>query len=177
MTVPKEQRMTLFASRSRHRNFRRHQRGAGLIEVLVAVLVMGVGLLGIAAMQATALRNNQSALERTQATIQTYSILDAMRANRTNALAGHYDLTETCTTPSAATTLAQKDLVAWFSGMRAAMGQNEGTCASIVRNGEQFTITIRWNDSRASNDTETAAPESPSGNGPARNRVITVVRL
>ena len=50
---------------------RRSQAGAGLIEVLVAVLVMGVGLLGIAAMQATALRNHQSALERTQATIQT----------------------------------------------------------------------------------------------------------
>ena len=58
-----------------------------LLAALVAVLVMGVGLLGIAAMQATALRNNQSALERTQATIQTYSILDAMRANRDAALA------------------------------------------------------------------------------------------
>ena len=58
-----------------------------MIEVLVAVLVMGIGLLGVAAMQATALRNNQSALERTQATIQTYSILDAMRANRQRASA------------------------------------------------------------------------------------------
>ena len=41
-----------------------------LIEVLVAVLIMGIGLLGIAAMQTVALRNGQSSLERTQAVIR-----------------------------------------------------------------------------------------------------------
>ena len=33
-------------------------------------------------MQATALRNSQGSFERTQVVIQSYSILDAMRANR-----------------------------------------------------------------------------------------------
>lgn len=171
--------MTSFAARSRHGSFRRHQRGAGLIEVLVAVLVMGVGLLGIAAMQATALRNNQSALERTQATIQTYSILDAMRANKTAASAGGYDLARTCVTPTATGTLAELDKRQWFLGMKNAMGDDTGTCATIARGANNiFTITIEWNDSRASDDVETAAPENPSASGtPQRNKVVTVARL
>ena len=58
------------------------QRGAGLLEVLIAVLVMGIGLLGIAALQATALRNAQSSMERSQAVVQAYAILDSMRLCR-----------------------------------------------------------------------------------------------
>ncbi len=169
--------MRLHAAQKRFRSFRGRQEGAGLIEVLVAVLVMGVGLLGIAAMQATALRNNESSLERSQATIQTYSILDAMRANRSRALAGDYDMAETCATPSATTTLAEKDKNQWFEDMQAAMGENDKTCASIAHNGNQFTITVEWDDSRASDDVETAADDDPSGNVPKRNKVVTVVRL
>lgn len=168
--------MRLHAAQNGSRNFRGCQGGAGLIEVLVAVLVMGVGLLGIAAMQATALRNNQSSLERTQAIIQTYSILDAMRANRDRALAGDYNLASTCTKPTANTTLAQNDLGRWFDAMSASMG-TDTTCASIVSNGEQFTITVRWDDSRASDDVETTAPDNTDSDDPKRNEVITVVRL
>lgn len=152
----------------------RHQRGAGLIEVLIAVLVMGIGLLGIAAMQATALRNNQSALERTQATIQTYSILDAMRANRDRALAGAYDMAETCVTPgvpSTGATLAQKDIHQWFVDMKQSMG-DEGTCGTIVSNGRNFTVTVEWDDSRASE-----GPRTDTTQNDARRTVVTRVQL
>ena len=56
--------------------------GVGLIEVLIAVVVLAFGLLGIAAMQITSLRSSQSALERSQAVAQSYAMFDAMRANR-----------------------------------------------------------------------------------------------
>ena len=154
----------------------RSQRGAGLIEVLVAVLVMGIGLLGVAAMQATALRNNQSALERTQATIQTYSILDAMRANRQRAIAGDYNMGRTCSVPATGGTLAQKDIHAWFTDMQNAHSMGAGACASIVQNGNQFVITVDWDDSRASDNTETA-PAALQDGVPARNRVVTAVRI
>lgn len=176
MIVSKEYGMTSHATKQRSRSLRGPQKGAGLIEVMVAVLVMGVGLLGIAAMQATALRNNQSSLERTQATIQTYSILDAMRANRDRALEGDYDLAATCTGPTANTTLAENDLRRWFGAMQASMGADT-TCAEILRNGEQFTITVTWDDSRASDDVETAAPDNALSDEPKRNEVTTVVRL
>jgi len=155
---------------------RRSQQGAGLIEVLVAVLVMGIGLLGVAAMQATALRNNQSALERTQATIQTYSILDAMRANRQRALAGDYNMVRTCTVPATGGTLALKDIHAWFTDMQNAHSMGNTACASIVQNGNQFVVTVDWDDSRASNDTETA-PAALQDGVAARNRVVTAVRI
>src|SRR3546814_2402887 len=71
-------------------------RGTTLSEVLIAVLVLGIGMLGIASLQATSLRNSQSSLERSQAVIATYAIIDAMRANRNDALAGAYNITNTC---------------------------------------------------------------------------------
>lgn len=146
------------------------QRGAGLVEVLVAVLVLAIGLLGIAAMQATALRNNQSSLERTQATIQTYSILDAMRANAEAARAGAYNIARTCALPMATGTLAQRDLLRWFQDMRGSLGATTGTCGTITQAGDVFTVTVEWDDGRATNTGVTAADSG-------RNRVTTRVRI
>lgn len=147
-----------------------YQRGAGLIEVLISVLVLGVGLLGIVAMQATALRNNQSALERTQATIQTYSILDAMRANAEAARAGAYNIPRTCAVPAGTATLAQKDMVRWFTDMRESMGETPNTCGTITQVGDNFTVTVEWDDSHATNDGVTGANSG-------RNQVTTRARI
>ena len=78
------------------------QRGVGLVEVLVAVTVLAIGMLGIAAMQATALRNRQSAVERSEAVVHSYAILERMRANHAVASNGGYDLAAmTCNPPTA----------------------------------------------------------------------------
>ena len=55
--------------------------GFTLIEVLIAMLVLAVGLLGLAGLQATSLRNNQSAYNRSQATQLAYDLADRIRAN------------------------------------------------------------------------------------------------
>lgn len=127
---------------------RKTMRGAGMVEVLVAVLVMAIGLLGIAAMQAAALRNSQSALERSQAVVQTYSILDAMRANRPAALANAYNIGMTCAAPGAGT-LAQTDLSLWITSLQQPTILGESACGQITRNGDIFEVTVRWNDQRA----------------------------
>ena len=85
MSFPKT-RMQMKPKHNRNFPLPHIQRGVGLIEVMVAVLILGVGLLGIAAMQTTALRNSQSSLERSQAVMQTYAILDAMRAKDAEAV-------------------------------------------------------------------------------------------
>ena len=55
-------------------------RGFSMIELMVAVLVLSVGLLGMAALQGVSLRNNQSANFRTQATNLSYQMIDMARA-------------------------------------------------------------------------------------------------
>ncbi|MFC3550106.1 type IV pilus modification protein PilV [Lysobacter cavernae] len=125
-----------------------HQRGVGLIEVLIAVLVMAIGLLGIAALQATALRNSQSSLERSQAVIQSYTIFDAMRANRIEALGNAYNVGMICKL-EAADTLAKKDIAGWLTAMQRTLGPT--TCGKINCDANGLcTVSVRWDDSRAS---------------------------
>jgi len=59
---------------------RRQAGGAGLLEVLVAVLILGIGLLGVAATQSVALKASQVSTMRSQAIIEGYGMLDAIRA-------------------------------------------------------------------------------------------------
>jgi type IV pilus assembly protein PilV len=133
----------------------RAARGFSMIEVLVSVLVFALGMLGIAALQATALRNSQSAFERSQGVVETYSILDSMRANRDAALIGNYDLASwTCDRPDA-TDLAKSDLGDWIESLQENLGSS--ACGKIKCNSDECTIEVRWDDSRG---TEDADPES-----------------
>ena len=130
-----------------------YSRGTSLIEVLIAVLILGIGLLGIASMQAITLRNGQSSMERSQAVMQTYSILDAMRANVLTARANAYVMPRTCTVPTATTTLAENDLNAWMRNMQVNLGATAcGTiaCEATVpaSTGRVCTVSVEWNDSR-----------------------------
>lgn len=60
---------------------RRSQAGFSMIELLVAVLVMGVGVLGITGLQMVSLQNNRSALVRSEAVQLAYDMMDRIRAN------------------------------------------------------------------------------------------------
>jgi type IV pilus assembly protein PilV len=141
---------------------RRQMAGAGLIEVLVAVVVLSFGMLGMAALQATSLRNSQSALERSEAVVQTYAILDAMRANLDVARINGYNLsTLTCTAPNAGsgsggTALAANDLHDWILGLHATLG--ESSCGQIACGSTSCTITVQWDDSRGTHATADTDP-------------------
>jgi type IV pilus assembly protein PilV len=129
-------------------------KGTSLIEVMVSVLILSIGLLGIAAMQATALRNTQSASERTQAVVQSYSMLDAMRSNPTPARANLYDTgaaTWVCAAPAGAT-LVNRDMAAWIDSMKNTVSDDACGRINCGLNGAAddnvCTIDVRWNDSR-----------------------------
>lgn len=130
---------------------RRSQSGVSLVEVLVSVLILGIGLLGIAAMQAAALRNNESALGRSQAVIQSYAILDAMRANVGAARTGSYNRATTCEVPDGGTRV-DDDWSRWMTGLKATMGNFDTTCGSVECDTTQCTVTVHWDDSRASHN-------------------------
>ncbi len=129
---------------------RARQIGSSLFEVMVAVLVLSTGMLGVAAMQAASLRNNQSAVQRSQAIMLTYSIVDAMRANIASARANAYNVTMpsvSCPTPSGSG-LAGADLIAWRQSITTAMGS--GACGSVACDVGVCEIAIRWNDEAGS---------------------------
>jgi len=135
--------------RSSVRRLARNQRGVSMLEVMISVLILGVGLLGIAAMQALALRGGQGSLESSQAVMQTTSIVEAMRANRLNA--GNYAMAMTCTAGSGGS-LAQNDLAAWVNALKSTMGTagDTSTCGRIEALGNsRFRITVQWDDQRA----------------------------
>ena len=129
------------------------QRGASLLEVLIAVLILAIGMLGIAALQAVSLRNTQSSSDRTTAVIQSYSMLDMLRANRVAARGGQYNQGYLCVAPTTTTTRIQAEVGAWITGLQEAMGPT--ACGSINCAAETCRVQVRWNDSRATEGEET----------------------
>ena len=122
------------------------ERGLSLLEIMISVLVLSIGILGMATLQLQALKSNQSALTRTEATQYAYMINDMMRANRSAALNGQYnvELGEAVSGSS----MAVQDLLHW---KRVVAGLPSGDGAVSVSAGIA-TITIQWDSSRLSTD-------------------------
>lgn len=68
------------------------QRGVTLLETMIAVMVLSIGLLGVAGLQTTNLKNSQSAHQRTMAVMLTTSMAERIRANPATARTGAYAL-------------------------------------------------------------------------------------
>ena len=132
--------------RSRLRAGARTARGVSLVEVLVSVVIVTIGLLGAAALQANALRNNQGSYERTQTSILTQGIFDAMRANLPGVTANGYNTNGfVCAAPGAGG-LAGSDIDRWIGNLQQQI--HPGACGSIECNGRDCTVRVRWDDSR-----------------------------
>jgi type IV pilus assembly protein PilV len=140
--------------------------GFTLIEVLIAALVLAVGLLGLAGLQATSIKNNLSAYNRSQVTQLAYDMTDRMRANKNESLdpatgniiaASTYltmDPTTATTQANCATTtgctaaqMAQNDLFQWNAALTGVLNGGTGTITAVAAT-RVFTITINWDDNR-----------------------------
>lgn len=137
------------------------QCGASLIEVLVALLVTSFGLLGMAALQARAIKGNQSSMQKTQAVVMSYYILDAMRVDRASATALTYNtgalvdgkIDPICNpTAVTGTSLADNNIKAWVTSLKAEIGNSADTttCGAVLcdANGN-CRVQVRWDDTRA----------------------------
>ena len=120
-------------------------RGTTLVETLVALLVLSIGLLGVAGMQMSSLQNNRGAHLRSQAQVLAYDIADRMRANRTVALAGGYKIALGATVANTGT-IATIDLSDWKGSLATTLPAGDGAVDLIV--GDPLAvITVSWKDS------------------------------
>jgi type IV pilus assembly protein PilV len=110
-----------------------------LVEVLVTLVLISVGLLGVAALQLTTLKNNQESYVRSQAAMLAADILDRMRSNQTGFNAGNYDMANDATgfdQAGTASTVAAADIAAWQASINRLLPGSDGDAAGrIVRNG------------------------------------------
>jgi type IV pilus assembly protein PilV len=120
------------------------QLGLGLIEVLITVFVLAIGLLGLASLQQVSIRNNQSAMERSMGVVQSYSIIEAIRADPDSAKSGRFNVAIDAT--PAGSTFPANTLTMW----RSQLAQNLGAAAtgSVDCDVTSCTVIIQWDDSR-----------------------------
>lgn len=122
-------------------------RGTSLLEVLVTIVIMAVGLLGLAKLQVSTLRNNQNSLYRTEATLLANDILDSMRVVNSDShdQAGAYAVATGSTSAAGPNPVATTDVSDWKTRITQALPDGDG---SISVNGRIATIRIEWNDRR-----------------------------
>lgn len=134
----------LYAPKPKAFSFRTNKAGFSLIELMVAVVVLSVGLLGLAGLQCRALQNNQSASLRSRAVQCGQDILDRMRSNRSAALGGDYDIPlDTDPADLSYSGIVLTDLDQWKTALSAALPEGDG---SVAVNGNIATVVINWSE-------------------------------
>jgi len=136
---------------------RSDQSGSSLFEVLVSVLILGLGLLGVVAVQTSALRNAGYSLEFSAAAGQAQAILEIMRNRRSSVLAGQYH-----TGGLVCDAQTGNEIGRWIGDLQNALG--ETACGEIVcqAGAAWCKITIRWGGA-PSQTGETTAHELTTG--------------
>lgn len=156
--------------------------GFSLIEVLVALFVLAIGLLGLAALQTTGLKFNHQSYERTQATLQAYDIIDRMRANKSGAgdivntaydnvsLGSAPGTTDCAASSCSGTQLAEYDIRQWNNANASLLAEGRGAICKgtftidgnnyptgCTPSGSIYRVAITWkeNDLYLRQDVET----------------------
>lgn len=150
------------------------QTGFTLIEVLIALVVLSIGLLGLAGLQTVGLRNNHSAYLRSQATLMAYDIADRMRANTAAVATDDYHsmAANNATLQTSCSSIAgcepdeqaENDLKVWYTGVTNELPGGEGevcldstpedgdgeSSPACDGSGRLYAVKIWWTDERDS---------------------------
>jgi type IV pilus assembly protein PilV len=132
------------------------QAGFTMVEVLVALVVLSIGLLGIAALLLKSLQSGRTATYRTQAVNFAADLADRIRMNRT-AQAGYGTLfadveveDANCDTTGGCSdaALASTDLSRWKARIAQLLPDGEGQVVVTAPLGagepSNYVITVRW---------------------------------
>ncbi len=133
--------------------------GFTMIEILVALVILSIALLGLAGLQITSLQGGNNAYLRSQATLYTQDVIERMRANRIAAIAENYDITLAAGIPAATGTVAEADINDWLRNISGTnpdgsvdatrtRGSLPGGDGSVDYSAltQMVTVTVRWTD-------------------------------
>lgn len=129
---------------------RAESQGFSLVEVLVALLVLSIGLLGLAMLQVQGMTANSDAYFRTEATVLAYDLMERMRINSVGAEAGDYTASgaptslASCGGPCAPSDRANRDLSEWYQNVANTLPGYKAVVSAP--NGNIITISISWTD-------------------------------
>jgi len=118
-----------------------NESGFSMIEVLIALFVVTVGLLGIAALQLTSLRFSHNSHGRSQATFLAADIVERMRANTIQSKTGAYNVT--IGSMGSCDGVCSTDLQQWKASLAYLLPAGDG---AIEVSGNYLTVTIQWNE-------------------------------
>jgi type IV pilus assembly protein PilV len=134
------------------------ERGFTLLEILVAMIVIAIGVLGIAGLQASALRYSKNSEGRAIAVQLTTDLVERMRANTAGLRNGEYAslasfATTTCVKPApvVTTATASTDVAHWRNALACdlPLGTGRMVQAALVGSGlSEVEITLQWDESR-----------------------------
>lgn len=145
------------------------QRGIGLVEVMIAVLVLAIGLLGLASMQTNGMRMNNGSMSRSQAVFLANDIVERVRANRVNradyalpAAADGASNVGACNLNlgfNTANSVAVNDMAEWLNSLACLLPDAD---ASIVLNvpTNRITVTVEWSARRDEDNDNTLDVDS-----------------
>lgn len=114
------------------------------MEVLVALVIACLGFVGIASSLNVSMKNNQSSMQRSSAVSEAYSVMDILRADKSNAIIGRYNLSQfTCNNVSGDNTIGA-NLNLFLNGIKSNV--DPSACGRIVCGSVQCVVDIRWTD-------------------------------
>lgn len=128
----------------------RRETGFTMIEVLVALIILAIGLLGVAGVQTLAMKQTTNSHVRSQVSILAYDMVERVRANLPGAETGAYssvtgapETVPSCS-PCNSAQIAVLDASQWFSNLNGSIPGFTG--ASVVLANGVATITINWSE-------------------------------
>ena len=135
-----------------HFGFKRFD-GFTLLEVLIALVILSIGLLGIAALQGVGLRSSHGAYLTSQAGLLAYDMADRIRANPRPEDAYDFDTTTVdCTQPLPDAPLLDADLAEWACSVQGLLPNGSATIddsRDAVTGLFTYEITVQWEDLQA----------------------------
>lgn len=141
-------------SNTRHLGEATYQGGIGLVEVLIAVLILAIGLLGLASMQTNGMRMTNGSMSRSQAVFLANDIVERARANRDNradyVLApdadGNVGDCELDLAYDDTQTVALNDMAEWLNSLACLLPDADASIAFVSAT-NRMTVTVDWNRS------------------------------